>query len=113
MLEVQKRNHFDSLLGQLQEEAGELITEISKAKRFGLYEKFTEDSPTNIERVINEVKDIASILSMIEDNYGVNFGVELKDKKYLDMKKSKVVFHEDISEKLGLLDKDGVVKNNL
>lgn len=89
MIDVQKRKHFDSLLGQLQEEAGELVTEISKAKRFGLYEQYTPEHATNVQRVINEVKDLISIVEILQEGYNIDFGVELLDKLYLSEKKEK------------------------
>lgn len=104
MIEVQRRKHFDSLLGQLQEGAGELVTEISKAKRFGLHEKYTPEHPTNLQRVINEVKDLVSIANIIQEVYDIDFGVEILDDEYLSMKKEKVIFYEELSERLGLLE---------
>ena len=104
MIDVQKRKHFDSLLGQLQEEAGELVTEISKAKRFGLYEQYTPEHPTNLDRVINEVKDLVSTAVIIQNYYNIDFCVDILDDEYLSMKKEKVIFYEDLSYTLGLLD---------
>lgn len=103
-MDVQKQKHLDHLLGLLQEEAGEIITEISKVKRFGMYEQYTPKHPTNIQRVINEVKDLISIVELLQVSYDINFGVTILDEDHYNNKKEKVLYYEDVSSRLGLLD---------
>lgn len=105
-MEVQKQKQFDYLLGKLQEEAGEVVVEISKAKCFGLYEKYSPEHPTNLQRFINEVKDLVSIATIIQDLYDIDFGVEITDEEYFNNKKEKLMFYSDLSEQLGLLEGD-------
>jgi len=104
MIEVQKQSDLNHLLGLLAEEGCEIGIEVSKAKRFGLYEQYTPEHPTNIERVINEVKDVVSIALFIQESYGIDFGVGILDKEHFAKKREKVIFYEDLSRKFGLLE---------
>lgn len=103
-MEVQKQKQLDYLLGKLQEEAGEIVVEVNKAKCFGLYEKHSPEHPTNLQRFVNEVKDLVSIVSIIGDLYDIDFGVEITDEEYFNYKKEKLMFYSDLSERLGLLE---------
>ncbi|UUW39771.1 hypothetical protein VP14_084 [Vibrio phage VPMCC14] len=111
-MEVQKQKQLDYLLGKLQEEAGEIVVEVSKAKCFGLYEKYTVNHPTNMQRFVDEVKDLVSIATVINDLYGIDFGVEITDEEYFNNKKEKLMFYSDLSERLGLLEDDNGSKDS-
>lgn len=104
MVEVQKQKHLDHLLGLLTEEGCEIGVEVSKVRRFGLYEQYTQEHPTNIQRVVNEVKDLVSVALIIQECYGIDFGVEILDEEYFSNKKEKIMFYENLSSRLGLLD---------
>lgn len=103
-MDVSSRKELDYLLGLLQEEASEIITETSKALRFGLHERYSPEYPTNMERVQNEVKDLLTIAEIMEDKYGFDFGVNIPDRNHGDMKREKLVFYSGLSKHLGLLE---------
>ncbi|UZV41261.1 hypothetical protein vBVpaMR16F_195 [Vibrio phage vB_VpaM_R16F] len=111
-MEVQKQKQLDYLLGKLQEEAGEIVVEVSKAKCFGLYEKYSPEHPTNLQRFVNEVKDLVSIASIIGDLYDIDFGVKITEEEYFNYKKEKLMFYSDLSEHLGLLEDDNGSKDS-
>ena len=103
-MDVSSRKELDYLLGLLQEEGSEIITETSKALRFGLHERYSPEHPTNMERIQNEVKDLLTIAKILEDLYGFNFGITNPDNEHEDMKREKLVYYSDLSKRLGLLE---------
>lgn len=103
-LDVNKRSEFDYLLGLLQEESSEIVQEISKTLRFGMYEQYTPQHPTNIERVVNEVKDLATIVKIIQDKYDIDFGIQVCDEEYFNTKSAKIEKYMNLSKELGLLE---------
>lgn len=103
-MDVSPRKELDYLLGLLQEEAGEVVCETSKALRFGLYERYSPEYPTNMERIQTEVKDLLTVATILEDLYGFDFGINKPDKEHENTKREKIAFYDDLSRHLGLLE---------
>lgn len=99
--EVSPRKRLDYLLGLLQEEAAEIVQETSKTLRFGMYEQYTPEHPTNIQRVINEVKDLLTITEIIHQEFGIDF---VCDEEYFNTKSMKIEKYSNLSRELGLLE---------
>jgi NTP pyrophosphatase (non-canonical NTP hydrolase) len=55
------------ILDIMQEECGEVVQVISKCRRFGLDNKYTEDSATNRSRLTEEVGDLMCMIQLMQE----------------------------------------------
>ena len=92
-------NFEQYLLTKVAEECAEIAQIALKAQQFGLENKKDEDTPTNRERLSDEINDLFVILSMLDSNG--YFSVDLWDKDRALTKQAKVFKFLGISKDLG------------
>ena len=93
----------EMLLLILSEEAAEVAQGVTKALRFGLNEVYPVTGKTNLERLIEELNDMAAVIQMLQEEQVLPWGIH--DKKQTEAKKIKVEKYLEYSKSLGLLDR--------
>jgi NTP pyrophosphatase (non-canonical NTP hydrolase) len=90
-------NRLQYLFGQLAEEACEVAQAASKCNRFTINMRY-QNGPTNLEQLSTEIRDLMTVLSMVEDELKVEL-----DKSVSPDKIAKVERYILISKDLGVL----------
>ena len=103
-MKLSKQSKFEYLLGLLQEESAEIIQITNKCKRFGLYDKYPADNFNNLTRLQNEVKDLLTIVGLLEGLYNIDLGLQSFDEEYTERKVEKIEKFMKYSENVGLLE---------
>lgn len=102
-MEVCKQNELSFYLGLLQEEAAEVIQIVNKNKRFGLNDHHPEESWTNKDRLQMKMKDLITVASILERDFGFDLGISKKDKDFEMRKEAKINKFKNYTKSLGLL----------
>lgn len=95
-------NRREHLLTILAEECAEVAQRASKALRFGLGEVQPGQSLTNAERIVGELTDLFSVVSMLVDEEHINLCGNVAVER---AKRAKVEKFLQLSEQLGTLTK--------
>jgi NTP pyrophosphatase (non-canonical NTP hydrolase) len=95
-------NRQEHLLTILAEECAEVAQRASKALRFGLGEVQPGQSLTNAERIVGELTDLFSVVSMLVDEEHINLCGSAAAEQ---AKRAKVEKFLQLSEQLGTLTK--------
>lgn len=95
-------NRQEHLLTILAEECAEVAQRASKALRFGLGEVQPGQSLTNAERIVGELADLFSVVSMLVDEEHINLCGSAAAEQ---AKRAKVEKFLQLSEQLGTLTK--------
>lgn len=97
----------DHLLVCLAEECNEVAHRVAKALRFGLGEVQAGQNLTNAERIVEEMRDLRAVFSMLQVN-GVfakhaKYYTDIDGEAYLDAKSAKIHRYMKISRAQGTL----------
>lgn len=98
-------NRLQFLLTKLAEESSEIAQAALKAQQFGLHADF--QGKTNLEALRFEFNDLLTICKMLNNE----FETQLRpDREYIDLKESKVDKYYDMSQTLGFVELDEMVR---
>lgn len=91
----------DILLSCLAEECAEVQKEVSKILRFGFNgcNPFIENNETNIEKLILEIRDVLSIIELLQENNIIK-NEDINNQELINKKKEKVLKYMEITKSL-------------
>lgn len=94
-------NRKEYLLECLSEECDEVSQRISKALRFSLEEIQPGQPLNNAERIVEELHDLFSVVSILNEEAIISF--DLPSEEIVEAKKAKIEKFMEISRKQGVL----------
>lgn len=100
-------NKIEYLLTCLSEECAEVAQRVSKAQRFGLFEKEPGQEHTNRERISLELADLKGVVEILEEVGAVKKYSDDVLEKLIALKKHKVNFYMNYSRECGALEERG------